>query len=94
MMSSHAAATDAGPALEPRRSPVAVLRRVVRGDLVSVRVMIAIALIWVIFETQNSRFLSAVNLTNLVLQITATGLISVGVVSSSCSARSICQWGR
>ena len=79
-MSSHAAATDAGPALEPRRSPGAVLRRVVQGDLVSVRVMIAIALIWVIFETQNGRFLSAVNLTNLVLQITATGLISVGVV--------------
>ena len=79
-MSSHAAATDAGPALEPRRSPVAFLRRVVQGDLVSVRVMIAIALIWVIFETQNGRFLSAVNLTNLVLQITATGLISVGVV--------------
>jgi D-xylose transport system permease protein len=57
-----------------------VLRRVVQGDLASVRVIIAIAVIWIIFQSQNGRFLSAVNLTNLVLQITATGLISVGVV--------------
>jgi D-xylose transport system permease protein len=59
---------------------VDLLRRVVQGDLASVRVIIAIAVIWIIFQAENSRFLSAVNLTNLVLQITATGLISVGVV--------------
>ena len=44
------------------------------------RVIIAIAVIWIVFQAENGRFLSAVNLTNLVLQITATGLISVGVV--------------
>ena len=69
-----------GPDLRRRRSPADLLRRVVQGDLASVRVIIAIAVIWIIFEAENSRFLSAVNLTNLVLQITATGLISVGVV--------------
>jgi D-xylose transport system permease protein len=47
---------------------------------VSVRVVGAIALIWIIFQLQNSRFLSAVNLTNLTLQITGTALISVGIV--------------
>ena len=64
----------------PRRSPLAAARRVFGGDLVSVRVIVAIAVIWIIFQSQNDRFLSAVNLTNLMLQITATGLISVGVV--------------
>jgi len=57
-----------------------ILRRFVQGDLASLRVIFAIAVIWVVFQSQNDRFLSAVNLTNLFLQITAVGLISVGVV--------------
>jgi D-xylose transport system permease protein len=56
------------------------LRRLVQGDLASVRVVLGLALIWIIFQSQNDRFLSAENLTNLMLQITAIGLISVGVV--------------
>ncbi|MDX6698316.1 MAG: D-xylose transport system permease protein [Solirubrobacteraceae bacterium] len=56
------------------------LRRFARGDLAEVRVILSIALIWLIFQSQESRFLTAVNLTNLVLQITAVGLISVGIV--------------
>jgi D-xylose transport system permease protein len=79
-MSSQLEALAPGPDLRRRRSWADLLRRVVQGDLASVRVIIAIAVIWIIFEAENSRFLSAVNLTNLVLQITATGLISVGVV--------------
>ena len=74
-MSSRLEALAPGPDLRRRPSPVDLLRRVVQGDLASVRVIIAIAVIWIIFEAENSRFLSAVNLTNLVLQITATGLI-------------------
>jgi D-xylose transport system permease protein len=50
------------------------------GDLGSLRVLVLLAIVWVIFYSQESRFLSAVNLTNLFLQITAVGLISVGVV--------------
>jgi D-xylose transport system permease protein len=57
-----------------------VLRRFVQGDLASLRVILGLALIWVIFQSQNSRFLTAINLTNLMLQITAIGLISVGIV--------------
>ena len=54
--------------------PLAVLARI--G---SARVFIVLALIWVIFQTQNSNFLSAFNLTNLVLQISAVGMISIGI---------------
>jgi D-xylose transport system permease protein len=56
------------------------LRRFVQGDLASLRVVLGLAVIWAIFQLQNDRFLSAENLTNLMLQITAVGLISVGVV--------------
>ncbi len=60
--------------------PKETLRRLVQGDLASLRVVIGLALIWGIFQFENDRFLSAQNLTNLMLQITAIGLISVGVV--------------
>ncbi len=71
-----AAEGPSGSSLLSRES----LRRLVQGDLASVRVVLGLALIWVIFQSQNDRFLSAENLTNLMLQITAIGLISVGVV--------------
>jgi D-xylose transport system permease protein len=56
------------------------LRRLVQGDLASARVVLGLAVIWIIFQLQNDRFLTAQNLTNLMLQITAIGLISVGIV--------------
>ena len=51
-----------------------------RGDLASVRVLIGIAVIWTIFQIANDRFLSAINLSNLTLQIAAIATISIGVV--------------
>src|SRR3954452_23956482 len=56
------------------------LRALGRGDLGSVRVLVGIAVIWTIFQIANDRFLSAVNLSNLTLQIAATATISIGVV--------------
>jgi len=56
------------------------LRRVVQGDLASVRVILGLVVIWAIFQSQDSNFLTSTNLTNLMLQITAVGLISVGIV--------------
>jgi D-xylose transport system permease protein len=56
------------------------VRRFVEGDLGELRVIIVLAVIWAIFQSQEDRFLSATNLTNLLLQITAIGLVSVGVV--------------
>jgi D-xylose transport system permease protein len=56
------------------------LRALGRGDLASVRVLLGIAVIWTIFQIANDRFLSAVNLSNLTLQIAAIATISIGVV--------------
>jgi D-xylose transport system permease protein len=39
---------------------------------------VGIALIWLIFYVANERFISSVNLTNLILQIAAVGTISIG----------------
>src|SRR3954465_5493629 len=50
------------------------------AQLSSLRVALVLALIWTIFQTQNDKFLSAFNLTNLVLQIAAVGTISIGIV--------------
>ncbi|HEY5051920.1 MAG TPA: sugar ABC transporter permease [Solirubrobacterales bacterium] len=65
---------------ESRPRSAETMRRLIQGDLASLRVVIGLALIWAIFQFENDRFLSAQNLTNLMLQITATGLISIGVV--------------
>lgn len=65
---------------EERTSAIGVAARLARGELGSIRVLITIAVIWAIFQFENDRFLSAVNLTNLTLQIAAIGLISIGVV--------------
>jgi D-xylose transport system permease protein len=59
---------------------VRTLRKLAAGELGSLRVLIVLALIWIIFTIANSNFLTAVNLTNLTLQIAAVGTISVGVV--------------
>jgi D-xylose transport system permease protein len=54
--------------------PLAILAR-----LGSLRVFIVLAIIWIIFQSQNDNFLSSFNLTNLVLQIAAVGMISIGI---------------
>jgi D-xylose transport system permease protein len=55
-------------------------QRIAQGELGSLRVVIALVVIWAIFTIANDRFLTATNLVNLSLQIAATGTISVGVV--------------
>ena len=63
------------------RSPLLeLLRRFVAGDLAELRVVLALAVIWLVFYVQEPRFMSSVNLSNLVLQMTAVGLVSVGIV--------------
>ena len=57
-----------------------IVGRILRGDLGGLQVYIALALIWIIFQLANDRFLTAVNLTNLMLQVTAIAIISIGVV--------------
>ena len=65
-----------GTAFSLRRAFAALAR----GDLASVRVILGIVVIWTIFQIANDRFLSAINLSNLSLQIAATATISIGVV--------------
>jgi D-xylose transport system permease protein len=55
-------------------------RRLGRGELESVRVLIGIAVVWTIFQIANDRYLSAINLSNLVLQMAGVATISIGVV--------------
>ncbi len=77
------AAAEIPPADAPpseRFSPAVALRRLARGELGSLRVLLGIAVIWTIFQIANDRFLSAVNLSNLTLQIAAVATISIGVV--------------
>jgi D-xylose transport system permease protein len=57
-----------------------LMTRIGAGELGSLRVIVGLALIWAIFQIANDRFLSAVNLSNLMLQITAVATISIGVV--------------
>jgi D-xylose transport system permease protein len=64
----------------PKFSPRAALRGLAEGELGSLRVILGIALVWIIFQTQNDNFLTSTNLTNLMLQVVAVGTVSVGVV--------------
>ncbi|MGP4000729.1 sugar ABC transporter permease [Streptomyces sp. 8N706] len=54
--------------------------RLVSGELGSVSVVLGLVSIWIIFQSLNSNFLSARNLSNLSVDIVGTGLIAVGIV--------------
>jgi D-xylose transport system permease protein len=58
------------------------LRALAEGELGSVRVLIALALIWTFFQirVEDGVFLTSQNLTNLSLQIAAVGTVSIGIV--------------
>ncbi len=77
-MSAHGATVDED--VEDRSPESGLLRRFIAGDLAELRVVLALGLIWLIFYLQEPRFLSSVNLSNLVLQMTAVGLVSIGIV--------------
>jgi D-xylose transport system permease protein len=55
-------------------------RRLAQGELGTLPVIVGIAVIWAIFWLANDRFLTPGNLTNLFLQLVATGTIAIGVV--------------
>ncbi len=81
-MSTEAETVTPTPEAEisERIAPGVMLRRLARGELGSIRVLLGIAVIWTIFQIANDRFLSAVNLSNLSLQVAAVATISIGVV--------------
>lgn len=51
-----------------------------QGDIGSLPIVIGLIIIALIFQAANSNFLSPLNLTNLMVQISAVGTIAVGVV--------------
>ncbi|WP_354644847.1 sugar ABC transporter permease [Kitasatospora camelliae] len=55
-------------------------RRITSGELGSLPVVLALIVIWAVFGSLNSSFLSAQNLSNLSQQIVGTGMIAIGVV--------------
>ena len=79
MSASGGGAVAARPEVDTAGPRLDLLRRFIQGDLAELRVVLVLAVIWLIFYLQEERFLSSVNLTNLVLQMTAVGLVAVGV---------------
>jgi D-xylose transport system permease protein len=55
-------------------------RRVRQGELGSLPVIIGLIIIWLYFSLSEENFLTAGNITNLMLQITGLGIIATGVV--------------
>ena len=51
-----------------------------QGDVGSLPILLGLVVIAIIFQLTNSKFLSPVNLTNLMVQLSAVGTISVGIV--------------
>jgi D-xylose transport system permease protein len=55
-------------------------RRLRQGELGSLPVIVGLIIIWTVFAVAEDNFLTAGNLTNLMLQITGLGIIATGVV--------------
>ncbi|MFK0211494.1 sugar ABC transporter permease [Streptomyces sp. NPDC090298] len=82
-------APDAMPAVDTRllvreeglKGYLREFRRKMRsGELGSLPVVVAVIIIWTVFGSLNSTFLSAQNLSDLSQQIVGTGMIAVGIV--------------
>ncbi|MEU6470269.1 sugar ABC transporter permease [Streptomyces massasporeus] len=55
-------------------------RKMKSGDLGSIPVVIGLAIIWIIFTSLNSNFLTAGNLSDMSVAMVGTGMIAVGIV--------------
>ena len=63
----------------PRRER-SVLRELTAATGGMLPIVVALVVVWAFFQTLNTHFLSPRNLTNLLLQISSTGIIATGVV--------------
>ncbi len=55
-------------------------RKMKSGDLGSIPVVVGLAIIWIIFQSLNSNFLTAGNLSDMSVAMVGTGMIAVGIV--------------
>ncbi len=77
-LSTRRATTPGGPAsLGAIRDRWARLRR---GETGALPVVVGMVVIWLFFQSQNANFLTARNLSNLVLQLGVVGTLAIGVV--------------
>ncbi|MEU1538920.1 MULTISPECIES: sugar ABC transporter permease [Streptomycetaceae] len=83
------ASSAAVPVVDPRllvreeglKGYITEFKRKVRGgELGSLPVIIGLIIIWTIFQTQSSSFLSAGNLANIGFFLAATGMLAIGLV--------------
>lgn len=76
--------TAHSPETPPHTGPTApLLSRVVEalsGPYRSIPVLVSLAVIWLVFYSQNTAYLSFANITNLTLQITTTAILALGIV--------------
>lgn len=56
------------------------IERIRGGDLGVLPVVVGLIIIWTIFQSLNSSFLSSANLANLLMEMSAVGVISLGIV--------------
>jgi D-xylose transport system permease protein len=70
----------AATAVETRRGLARWVKADGRIDVGPLAVLASIALIWIFFQSQNGNFLSSRNMSNLVLQLTVTCILALGVV--------------
>ncbi|MGW3151494.1 sugar ABC transporter permease [Streptomyces sp. NPDC001177] len=89
MLETSATAAGARPAVDPRllvrEQGLAgyiseFKRRMHSGEFGSVPVVIGLVVIWAIFQSLNSNFLSPENLSNIAIAMVATGMMSTGVI--------------
>ncbi|MDT0462311.1 sugar ABC transporter permease [Streptomyces gibsoniae] len=55
-------------------------RKMKAGDLGAIPVVVGLAIIWIIFQSLNSNFLTAGNLSDISVAMVGTGMIAVGIV--------------
>jgi D-xylose transport system permease protein len=76
--------TESTPARAARLAPRSLWQaarvRLGRGELGPWPVLVGLAIIWLLFQSQDDRFLTARNLSNLILQIGVLGTLAIGVV--------------
>ena len=56
------------------------IERIRGGDLGVLPVFVGLVIIWTVFQSLNSSFLSSANLTNLLMEMSAVGVIALGIV--------------
>ncbi|MDT0317701.1 sugar ABC transporter permease [Streptomyces millisiae] len=64
----------------PRAALAVIVERIRGGDLGALPIVLGLVVIWTVFQSLNSAFLSSANLVNLLMESVPVGVIALGVV--------------